>query len=84
MEPDKLIVEATQDDVDRMRGYKEEKWRDFTNYCCLRCQYSTVFEPRMKKHIQEGQHPWAFPSKDSNKLHDGFEKQNEQPTKLVY
>lgn len=84
MEPEKLIVQPTQQDVDKLRGYKEEKWRDFTNYCCLLCQYSTVFEPRMKAHVQDGKHPWAFPSTDTNKLHDGFEKQNEQSSKLVY
>lgn len=82
-------------DLDQQRGYRVGKWnhsdregkptQTFDNYECLRCQYSTLFEARMIKHVQEGKHPWAFPSLQDSGLHDGFEKREAPlPPKLVY
>lgn len=81
-------------DLDQQRGYRVGTWshsdregrptQTFDNFMCLQCQYATIYEPRIIKHVQEGRHPWAFPSKDSA-LHDGFgEKESPLPPKLVY
>lgn len=60
--PEPLIVLATQTQTDEIRGYKESKWHQWTNYECLFCQYSTLFQDKIVKHMDEGEHVWAFPS----------------------
>ena len=56
-----VIITPSAEDVDRVRGYRTEKWRTFDNYCCIYCQYSTLWIEKMKKHQAESDHPWAFP-----------------------
>ena len=56
-----VIITPTQEDLDKVRGYRVEKWNEFDNYCCIYCQYRTIFLEKIKKHQAEGEHPWAFP-----------------------
>lgn len=52
----------TQEQIDSHRGYRVTKWRTFDNFECLKCQYATLWLEKMLKHLQLGDHPWAFPS----------------------
>lgn len=56
------IILPTEEDIDRVRGYRVTKWKTFDNYECVHCQYSTLWRPKMEKHLALGQHPWAYPS----------------------
>jgi len=59
-----VIITPTEEDVDRVRGYRVGMWRTFKNYCCIYCQYATIWPEKMKKHQAENNHPWAFPGGD--------------------
>lgn len=52
---------------DRQRGYRVTRWRTFDNYECVHCQYSTLWLPKMQKHLSIGQHLWAYPVEKSDK-----------------
>jgi len=51
-------------DVDQARGYRIGKWRTFKNYCCLYCQFKTLWIEKMEKHQLEDVHVWAFPGQN--------------------
>lgn len=41
--------------------YYIEDWRGNNNYCCIKCQYSTLWFSKLLKHITAGRHRWPFP-----------------------
>lgn len=55
----------TQAQVDSHRGYRVTKWRGHDNFECMKCQYATLWMEKMQKHLQEGAHPWAYPSPET-------------------
>lgn len=59
--PEPLVILPNEDDTARALGYRVGKWRGYDNYECIYCQYSTLWIAKIKKHIEEGDHPWAFP-----------------------
>ena len=69
---DSVIITPAQEDIDRVNGYKvgSGDWNGYKNYECLYCQYKTIFLEKMKKHQQEGEHPWAFPVAESQVKQD--------------
>lgn len=66
----RLIAEPTQDEIDRLRGFKIVKWRTYDNYVCLHCQYATLWPNKMEKHQAEGEHPWAYPGQNPRANND--------------
>jgi len=73
-----LIFTPSQDDIDRLNGYRvgPDLWASkYKNYCCLECQYATIFKEKIVKHVSEGNHPWGFPSG-----HVETEEDNSEPT----
>ncbi len=67
MADDKLIIEPTESDQDKIRGYKIGVWgrRKVKNYICIYCQYSTLWMSKMTKHQAEDSHPWAYPGQNA-------------------
>ena len=59
-----VIITPTQEDLDKVRGYRVEKWNEFDNYCCIYCQYSTLWMKKMQKHQAANEHPWAYPGQN--------------------
>lgn len=60
-----LVVQATQDEIDGIRGYKITKWHTYNNYECIYCQYATLWTAKMEKHQALGEHPWAYPGQNA-------------------
>lgn len=63
--PQPLIV--IPGDLDQERGYTVGKWRQYTNYSCIYCKYSTLWlqgKSGMLAHIAAGDHPWAYYDKE--------------------
>jgi hypothetical protein len=58
---DNLITPATQDEIDRIRGYFVEKWKKYDNFRCIHCQYATLWEGKMQKHQAAEAHFWPYP-----------------------
>lgn len=59
-----LIVAPTQDEIDKLRGYRITKWQDWPNYECVYCQYATLWKNKIEKHLSVGDHPWAYPGQN--------------------
>jgi hypothetical protein len=59
-----LIITPTEEDLEKLRGYKIGKWKDRKHYMCIYCQYSTLWMSKMTKHQAEDSHPWAFPGQN--------------------
>jgi len=78
MSDQKLIVEPTQDELDKLRGYKIGKWKQLKNYMCIYCQYSTLWIAKMEKHQAEDNHPWAYPGQ--NPIPEGEVRQYDDPS----
>ena len=60
------IIVPSQEEIDEINGYFVNEWRGHKNYNCNLCQYSTLWIQKMQKHIEEGDHPWAYPSAQQN------------------
>jgi len=56
-----VIITPSQDDLDLIRGYTVAKWKKYDNFKCLKCQYATLWENKMKKHQAADAHYWPFP-----------------------
>jgi hypothetical protein len=62
-EPQRIVTGTpTQAHIDSQRGYRMNKWKEFDNFQCLKCQFATLWLDKMLKHLQYGLHPWAYPS----------------------
>lgn len=55
------IPEYTPEPTETQLGYRMTKWGKFTNYECIKCQYSTLWIEKMNKHQRFDKHPWAYP-----------------------
>ena len=62
--PESVIITPSQEDVDKVRGYRIGQWNQYKNYECIYCQYSTLFIDKMAKHQAEDNHPWAYPGQN--------------------
>jgi hypothetical protein len=79
MADEKLIVEATPEEIDKLRGYSIGVWgkRKVKNYMCIYCQYATLWQSKMNKHQAENDHPWAFPGQ--NQKPEGEAREYNEP-----
>ena len=59
-----VIITPTQDDLEKIQGFRVSMWRGFKNYECVFCQYATLWMDKMKKHQQDDRHPWAYPGQN--------------------
>lgn len=52
------------------RGYSIRKWREWPNFCCLKCAYKTLWEEKIVKHVLAGIHVWGMPGQHPKKIED--------------
>jgi len=72
--PVPLIVPASQDEIDNVRGYRITKWNQYKNYECVYCQYSTLWLDKMNKHQAEDNHVWAYPGQNPTELEENTDE----------
>lgn len=61
-----LIVLATGEDIDAIRGYRVGKWHEYDNFECVYCQYATLWRGKMEKHQEANTHVWAYPGQNQS------------------